>query len=298
MGKIKRFLGFVIGVLKKREAPNTLNVDITSRCNLNCEHCYWRKTYDPKKEPTDKEWEKTFKKWKKKGTGSAFLTGGEPALRPNVIKIADKIFDGITIVSNGTIKIPESIQKRIFISIDGPKKIHDKIRRAKVLDKIMKNIQNDKRVVLTPTLSTTNYKYIDDLIKITRKANVDGITFSLYTSHQKKGDPLVLKGKKLDWTIKKLKEVWKKNKDIVWITPYIIKLFKTKKHYKNCFMLNKKYALSFDANMNLKTPCMMGKGVNCKTCGCIVSVMSHALSRGDIRAWILFDRFYPERYYP
>ncbi len=224
-----------------------------------------------------------------------YLTGGEPALRMNVIKLADKIFPSIGIVSNGIIKIPKNIQCRIYVSIDGPAEIHNKIRGAKVFDKVMKNIKNDKRVILTPTLSTTNYKYIEELVKMTRKSGVEAITFSTYTSHQKSNDPLLLEGEKLEWTVNKLLEVWKKNKDIVYLTPYIIKLFKTKEHIKDCFFRNQGF-IAFDSQMNKKFPCTLGKGVNCQTCGCIVPIMSYALKKADVRAWFLFDKFYPEKY--
>ena len=295
MKGIIRSMKYLKGTLRKKNFPVVANYDITSRCNLKCSHCYWRKTYKSKKELSDKEWNKIFLEYKKKGVRMAFLTGGEPALRPKVIRMANKIFS-ISIVTNGTVKIPEDIQRRIFVSIDGPREIHNKIRKVKCFDRIIKNIKNDKRVILGPTLSTANYKYIDELIQITRDAGVEGIIFSVYTSHKLKGDPLVLEGKKLDYVTKKLREVWKKNKDIVFLTPYIINLFKTKKHPTKCYFRSKSF-IAFDANMNIKKPCTLGKGVNCKTCGCIVPIVGYALNHLDIRAIILMNRLFPYRYY-
>lgn len=295
MLKIVRFLKFIKRIREKKDFPHIVNYDITSQCNLNCEHCYWRKTQNSKEELSDEEWENIFLRHKERGATAVYLTGGEPALRPNVIIIANRIFNEIGIISNGTIKIPKYIPRRIFISIDGPKEIHNKIRRAEVFDKILDNIQDDKRVILTPTLSTTNYKYIDELIDITRKSNVEGITFSTYTSHRETADPLLLEGDKLAWTVNKLKKVWKKNREIVLLTPRIMNLFETKEHYKKCFFRENNF-LSFDAKMNIKKPCTLGQGVNCKTCGCIVPIISYAVGRVDIRAWFLLERFFPEKY--
>ncbi|MCF7927453.1 MAG: radical SAM protein [Spirochaetales bacterium] len=297
MSKAVRLIKFLRGVAQKSDYPKAVNFDITSECNLDCEHCYWRKTYDPGAELSDEQWEAVFSDYSSKGIKSAFLTGGEPSLRLPVIRAAYKYFDGITIVSNGTLPIPEDIQARIFISIDGPRAVHDKIRGRHVFDTVMKNIQGDKRVILTPTLSTNNYKYIDELAEITREADVDGITFSTYTSHMQSGDPLLLEGEELEWTANKLREVWKNNKDIVLLSPYIIKLLQTKKHHTKCYMRNRKKIVSYDAQMQQKEPCVLGKGVNCATCGCIVPVVAHALTRGDIRAWLVFDKLYSERYY-
>jgi MoaA/NifB/PqqE/SkfB family radical SAM enzyme len=295
MLKVFRFLKFLKGIKEKKDFPRVVNYDVTSQCNLNCEHCYWRKTRNSGEEVSDEQWEKLFQAHKERGVTAAYLTGGEPALRMNVIVIANRIFDEIGIISNGTIKIPENMQRRIFISIDGPKEIHNRIRRADVFDKVLDNIKNDKRVILTPTLSTTNYKYIDQLIDIAKISNVEGITFSTYTSHRETGDPLLLEGEKLDWTVNKLMEVWNKNREIVLLTPRVINLFKTKEHYKRCFFRGNNF-ISFDANMNIKKPCTLGRGVNCKTCGCIVPIISYAAERIDIRAWFLLDRFFPEKY--
>ena len=295
MLKILRFLKFVKRIKEKKGFPHIVNYDITSQCNLNCEHCYWRKTKQSREELSDEEWEKAFLDHKRRGATAAYLTGGEPALRPNVILTANRIFNEIGIISNGTIKIPEYIQRRIFISIDGPKEIHNKIRGVDVFDKILNNIQDDKRVILTPTLSTTNYRYIDELIDITRKSNVEGITFSTYTSHRETADPLLLEGDKLAWTVNKLKTGWKKNKDIVLLTPRIINLFKGKEHHKRCFFREENF-ISLDAGMNIKKPCTLGQGVNCKTCGCIVPIISYSVARVDIRAWFLLERFFPEKY--
>lgn len=292
MSKITRFFRFLISYFKRNKV---LGIDITSDCNLNCSHCYWFKTKNPQKELTDEEWRETFLKFREKGVKSAFLTGGEPTLRQNIIKIAYNIFPVITVSSNGLNKIPEDIQCRIFVSVDGPKKVHNKIRRAKVFDKILENIKDDKRVIITPTLTTKNYQYIKDLVEIAKKSNVEGITFNLYTSHQGLDDPLLLKDTQLDQALAKLREVWEKNKKIVFLTPKMLKLFKTKEHYPDCFFRGKN-VLVFDSNMGGKL-CTLGNGVKCETCGCIIPIMGKALKKGDLRAWFLFDKFYPEKYY-
>lgn len=292
----KKFIKLVLSNFKKKDFPGIVNYDITSNCNLNCEHCYWRKTYNPKKEISDKEWIKIFKDHVKKGTTMAYITGGEPTLRINLIRAAYKIFPKIAIASNGIIKIPEDIQCRINISLDGPERIHNKIRGAKVFRKIMENMKNDRRVIISSTLSTTNYKYIEEMVNITRDLNVEGIFFSFYTSHSGENDPLYLKGKELDWTINKLLKLQKKNKDIIFMTPGMIKSLKEKKYINDCYFRNPDF-LALDANMNRKSPCTLGIGAICSTCGCIVPMMGYALKNMDISAWVLFRKFYPERYY-
>ncbi|UCD20597.1 MAG: radical SAM protein [archaeon] len=285
-------------ITRPKDFPPDINYEITNKCNLRCHHCY-RETYPREsRELTDKQWISLWRKHIKKGALSAHLTGGEPTLRMNLIKKAYKMFKTITIVTNGTRKIPEEVQCRIFVSVDGPKKIHEKIRGAKCFDKIMKNIKGDKRVIITPTLSTANYKYIDDMIKITREADVDGITFSTYVKPKGPKDPLYLEGKKLDWTINKLREVLKKDKDVVLLTPNIISIFKDKRFYKKCFFMQPSKFLSFDPEGETKIPCVMGPGMDCSTCGCIAPVVSYSLfNEFDIKGMLMYGkRILPKKY--
>ena len=121
-----------------------------------------------------------------------------------------------------------------------------------------------------------------------------GITFSTYTSHKGSGDSLLLTGDRLYWTVKKLREAWKKNRDIVFLSPFIIDLFENKKHRRRCYFREKGF-MSLDADLNVKEPCVMGKGVDCRTCGCIVPMVSYAMKHADVRAWLLFDKFFPEK---
>ena len=296
ISKVRRFFKFLRDFKKESGFPRVASYEITSRCNLNCQHCYWRKSSNSEDELTDEQWKEVFTEHRSRGVSFAFLTGGEPALRLNVIDMADRIFKGLSIASNGTIKIPEHINRRIFISIDGPREVHNRIRGGDIFDEVISNIKGDKRVLISPTLSTINYTYIDELIEITRQAEVEGINFSLYTSHRKENDPLLLTGEHLEQTISKLRDIWKKNKDIVFLTPYIINLLKEKKHHNECFFKGKNF-IAFDARIKEKKPCVLGEGVNCKTCGCIVPIFSYALKKADVRSWFLVHRMFPEKFF-
>ena len=295
MSKLARFVQFSAAALKKHDFPRVVNYDITSRCNLECEHCYWKKTYDSAKELSDETWIKTFKEHRARGANTAYLTGGEPTLRPRLIEAADKIFPSMMMVSNGVIRVDPKIRRRIAVSVDGPAEIHNKIRRADVFQKVMANIKNDKRVILAPTLTTTNYHYVSEIVDIARDSGVAGVTFSTYTSHRGQEDPLLLQGEKLDWTINKLLALYRRNKDIILITPYMLKSWSQKKYHRNCFFTGKSF-IAFDANLNIKKPCTLGAGVKCDTCGCVVPVFAYALKHLDVASWLAFDRFFPAEF--
>jgi len=296
VNKVFRFFKFLRDYKKITELPRVANYEITFNCNLKCTHCYWQKSDNSKKELTSEQWTEVFLDHKKKGVSMAFITGGEPALRPDVIDSADSIFTAMAIASNGIEKIASRIYRRIFISIDGPRDVHNRIRGADIFDKVIENIRNDKRVIIAPTLSMLNYKYVDELVQIARDTNVEGITFALYTSHSERDDPLLLSGDELEETIAALHKAWKKNRDIVFMTPYIIELFREKEHQHDCFFRNRNF-ISFNAAMEVKTPCVMGVGVDCGTCGCNVPMISYALKKADFRSWFMLNRMFPQKYF-
>lgn len=253
------------------------------------------KTYDSSRELSDETWIEVFRKHRAQGANTAYLTGGEPTIRPRLIEAADKIFPSMMMVSNGVIKVDPKIRRRIAVSIDGPEAIHDKIRGVKVFRRVLANIKNDKRVIIGPTLTTTNYRYVAGLVDIARQSGVDGITFSTYTSHRGADDPLLLQGEKLEWTIDQLLKLYRDNKDIMLITPFMLKSWREKKYSKHCYFTGKSF-IAYDANLNVKHPCTIGAGVKCETCGCVVPVFAYALKHFDIAAWLAFDRFFPSEY--
>ncbi|MBN2289833.1 MAG: radical SAM protein [Candidatus Glassbacteria bacterium] len=296
MSKVIRFFRFLHDFKKGSSFPRVANYEITSRCNLSCEHCYCKKNPGAQDHLSDEQWSEVFTEHKARGVTFSFLTGGEPTLRMPVIEAADHIFNGLAIASNGVIKVPEQIRRRLFISLDGPPEVHNRIRGKDVFDTVMNNIAGDRRVIVSPTLSTTNYEHIDELIRITRESGVEGISFSLYTSHVRTDDPLLLKGEKLEWVIEKLLDGWKKNRKLFFMTPYIINLLRNKPHKNECFFRGSNF-ISFDARMQEKKPCVLGAGVNCATCGCIVPMISYALKKMNLRSWFMLNRMFPTRYF-
>ena len=296
MNKVLRFFKFLRDYKQVTEMPRVANYEITSRCNLKCMHCYWWKGDNNGKEFTSEEWTRIFLDHKSKGVSMAFITGGEPSLRPDVIDSADRIFTALAIASNGVKKIDSRVNRRIFISLDGPREIHNRIRGADIFDRVIENIQDDDRVIIAPTLSTLNHEYIADMVQIARDTRVDGITFALYTSHTNGDDPLLLTGEKLEQTISSLRKLYKKNSDIMFMTPFIIEMFRNKAHRESCFFKGSNF-ISFNSELQVKKPCVLGAGVACETCGCNVPMISFAMKKADFRSWFMLNRMFPQRHF-
>jgi len=140
------------GGLKRRftKAPMATNYDLTYKCNLRCEHCYFHRAVEEKclqgeslNDLTNEQWIKIFKYHRSIGVNSAALTGGEPTLRMNLLFEAKKIFDNVQITTNGIKKIPKFPRKQpvIWTSLDGGPETHNAIRGAEIFDRIIENIQ-------------------------------------------------------------------------------------------------------------------------------------------------------------
>ncbi|MFX1275964.1 MAG: radical SAM protein [Promethearchaeota archaeon] len=286
---IIRGLALGVNLLKYRikKIPYAVNYDLTWQCNLRCKHCYFFSSANEvekikKKELSDEEWIKIFNYHKNLGIFSCSLTGGEPTLRMNLLYEAVKIFPSVQIASNGIIKLPpfkNSIKEPIYwVSIDGTEQIHNMIRGANIYEKVMNNIQNDKRVLISMTINTINYKDIEDTLKEVYSSGVSGLFFLFHTSYN--NDPLLLKGEKLRTAAKNILKVMKDYGDFILISKKMLELYITKEFVPHC-ILKKNDIISYYPNGKKKF-CVMGNSeLLCENCGCIVPVASYALSKFD-----------------
>jgi radical SAM protein with 4Fe4S-binding SPASM domain len=110
--------------------PIKVSIILTDKCNLNCIYCYGDYSIKKNKFFPYEKIEPIFQDLKKNGAKAIELTGGEPLLHPDFLKICNlgiKYFNEITILSNGVLFSDEIIDfinmnlniVSIQISIDG-----------------------------------------------------------------------------------------------------------------------------------------------------------------------------------
>ncbi len=265
-----------------RNVPLYVNYDLTWQCNLKCKHCYFfsstAELKNKRTELSDEEWIKVFKYHRNLGTKTAVLTGGEPTLRIDVIKEAIKIFPSVQVVSNGVIKLPRFNgykQPKYWVSIDGTKETHDKIRGARVYDKVIQNIRENNPVV-TSTIMTLNYKEIEDIAKIAHDNGASGLVFLLYTAHP--DSPLLLKGNILKKTIKDILKVMREYGNFIFYSKKMLEVYLSKEFVPHCVFKTGQIK-SFYPDGKQKF-CVMGNSPQlCDNCGCVVPIAAHALFR-------------------
>jgi Fe-coproporphyrin III synthase len=180
------------------------SVDINNTCNLHCSHCYWWLNRKNENEDlTASDWKKIIReRFKKEKIFVTTLIGGEPLLRPDIIKtFCDEMPKRVCVVTNGTLPILRFDNLYFYwISLDGTEKIHDSIRGKgsykKTKDNILKYISGPKRngkpvwkdIWITMTINTMNFISIKDIIE-EWKDKVNKIGFQFHTPFVK-NDPL------------------------------------------------------------------------------------------------------------
>jgi len=177
---------------------NYLRVSVTDRCDLRCVYCMKEKmTFLPKNEIlTLEEIERLCDNFIEIGVNKIRLTGGEPLVRKDVLKLIKKLnlkksktnLKEITLTTNGTLlekyakELKENGIDRINVSLDTiNQKKYKEITRFGNLEKVIKGIEEAKKNSIDIKINTVVIKNFneDELEKLIIWANQlkIGITF-------------------------------------------------------------------------------------------------------------------------
>jgi len=200
-------------VIKKNQLPSYFIYFPTSRCNLQCSHCFYHDSLNKRFNELSLDEIDTFTKTMDPLL-HLVLTGGEPYLRHDLDQIVRIFYQNtklpiLTIPSNGWYleKMKKQIRNMMtwcpeivlnqLISIDGLEEDHDKIRMGihkgsfkKALETIehLKKLQNEFERInigIVTTFTSENQNKMKDIIKgIYELAKPDNISINLV-----RGDP-------------------------------------------------------------------------------------------------------------
>jgi MoaA/NifB/PqqE/SkfB family radical SAM enzyme len=85
-GELKRDLGFVAGLFRRR--PSSVLLEVTNRCNMRCAFCgFWSNAAPPDEELTLDEYRRVETELSGLNTFLVSIEGGEPLLRPDLVEI-------------------------------------------------------------------------------------------------------------------------------------------------------------------------------------------------------------------
>ena len=201
-------------------------VNITNRCTLTCKHCFIYR----EKNPNDRRAEmdtptmlgKLAELQKRHSIQHMLWMGGEPLLRPDVLREGVALFAANTVTTNGTLDPIDLPRCNYVISIDGPPGINDAVRGEGTFNKVMKTLagipkQFRPKIICQCVVTKQNENALAELVEILRPSRADGMTFSFYVPSKNDTsnltwDSLQQRDKAVDTVI----ELKKKHPDFIW----------------------------------------------------------------------------------
>ena len=246
---------------------HSAEVDVTDNCNLRCKHCYHfhgKNKFKTKELPIE-TWEARFSDLRKRGIRFILLVGGEPALRKDVLGLADKMFPFVYVITNGTIKISDGFRHRLYVSIDGSHDTNDAIRGDGVFARIIKNYAGDKRVVINMTVTKTNYKELEDVVKTAKSNGFGGVVCNVYSHAIGVKNEMVIKPQERQSMIREMRRVKSLYPKKFLLSEAMIKWYEHPDHRGHCYWGDD--SLHFDVSWN-KRRCF-GNNADCSECGCL-----------------------------
>lgn len=204
---------------------NTYYAYLTSGCNLACQHCWLSPAYQPNGGTgghLDYDlFARAIDEGLPLGLSSVKLTGGEPLLHPDFVKIVDLLHEkelGLTIETNGTLMSEDlahylkekSTLGHISVSLDGAcAATHDPFRGVKgSFDKAVQGIHSLVEVGLRPqvimSLHPGNVEEIEALVRLAESLGASSVKFNLIQPTGR-GEVMTVRGKVM--SIEKLVEI-------------------------------------------------------------------------------------------
>jgi len=197
---------------------NTLYIYLTGGCNLACQHCYLAPTYQANGGTGGhldyNLFERAIEESLPLGLGGVKLTGGEPLLHPDFLRIVDFLKEKnieLTIETNGTLLTKavashfreQNALKYISISLDGANpETHDDFRGVKgSFEKACQGIRNlveegyHPQVIMSP--HADNVQEIESLVHFVEGLGASSVKFNP-VQPTGRGDTMKKRGQLID----------------------------------------------------------------------------------------------------
>lgn len=172
-------------------APTNVCLCVTSKCNLNCRHCF-AKSQTSEKDRSFADISRVIRELAEEKVFFVALFGGEPFLRADILDIVAFLSTfpiGITINTNGTL-IDESLSKALadfkvsfVVSLDGASAdIVDEIRGKGVFDRTIRGIEalgkHGHKFLISTTVMSPNCGNLADIASLGRDIGALGVRFN------------------------------------------------------------------------------------------------------------------------
>jgi hypothetical protein len=158
--------------------------EITQRCNLKCEGCYYFEgslTNHVREETSVEAWREFFATEAQRNVTMAYFVGAEPALHQERLIAAAPYFPYGNIGTNGSIRIDPAVPYRIGVSVwAGDDATDRELRGAAAFRKAFRNYAGDPRAIILYTLSPWNLTQARTVAEMCRDHGLP-LTFNMYS---------------------------------------------------------------------------------------------------------------------
>ena len=272
--------------------------DLTSECSLRCKHCYFYSNVSTIPSDLNEEEFLTRLRQKKEeyGIRSAFWIGGEPLMKPDLLRRAMAVFPRNAVATSGAQPIPTDLDAGLLVSIEGPRDIHDALRGVGAFDTAMQNIKNlpEKSFALATTLTTLSVDSIDSFPKLVESTRALGLLVGFHVGRP--GDPVRLDNRRRDQAVDQLIELRRTHPGVLLHSEAALELFRsTHRQDIATRCIYRESAHAFDVHFEIKQPCTFAENASCDACGCPVVMLHAAWQDGDEASGGLLHALFPKR---
>jgi MoaA/NifB/PqqE/SkfB family radical SAM enzyme len=204
MEKSRRIHAELVGHYREDGRYPAVMVNVTNRCNLECEHCFIYRPANANESPLasrdemdDETMLETLAGLRDRhGIVQAVWMGGEPLLKPALLARGIELFESNTITTNGTVPLVDFGPEVFYVaSLDGPEEINDAIRGEGVYRRVMRNLEQLPESFSSPVqvqcvVTRRNQDRLDELVEaLVKSERVGWMTFSFYVPRREDPSP-------------------------------------------------------------------------------------------------------------
>ncbi len=255
-------------------------VNITNRCNLRCRHCFVFREGNPNKPRGEMDSGTMVAKLAELRNRHDIQTmlwmGGEPLLRPDVLREGLKLFPRNHVTTNGTIDLIELPDCIYVISLDGPPEINDAVRGEGVFARVMDTLSRvpeafGPTVMSQCAVTRKNEDALEELVERLRPTRIEGLTFSFYVPREKDDSDLTWGSlQRRDKAVREAMRLKEKYPDFIWNNRRTLELTLSENARAvtdDCPVKNLMLPLYLEGDEFVTPFCCYGNDVDCDLCG-------------------------------
>ncbi len=209
--------------------------------------------------------------------------GGEPLLRPDLLRRGAAFFRRNGTFTSGILPIPPDLPMGVIVSVDGPRLEHDRLRGRGSFDRMWASLGGPVGRLFHVTLTRLTYKSAPELVALLNGRGAAGVIFGSYSPGIGEKAPWALDGSDRRSAIAVVRRLRDEYGPFVLNSQFLLDLMEDPGAVD--FSMECPYrtgeAIALDHRLRVKLPCSYGNGADCSRCGCVAVYLRAASRRGD-----------------